>query len=448
MKLLIYTPRITSRIRYITDYIFRDYLLFYCVLTDSESEFQASDSLKLSYGKCPLANELFVGQHPLLLENGIEPQEIDLLEYDGMPAFFAVDAQGSPFPFDLFAAAFYLITRYEEYLPYTPDKFGRYSARNALAIKAGFLDKPLVNIWAKQLLSELQLRYPGVEFPCRQFDYLPTYDIDQPYAFRYRGVLFNCKEILTSITQKHFAEAKTKFLMMTRFRKDQYDTYGFQFALQQQFGFRACYFVLCALHKNQYEHALACNSRHVKRLVQRMQTYGQLGIHLSLASGTDATKTRKEIEQLAVLAKETIIRSRQHYLVLKMPETYRTLVDRGISEDYTMGYASRPGFRASACTPFKWFDLSRNESTPLTVYPFAYMDGTLNHSMKLNKADAERLIRKLTDQVKSVDGLLVSVWHNSSLCNSGKWSGWRSMYKHSIEYADSLCALPEYVKSL
>ncbi|MBP1640827.1 MAG: hypothetical protein H6Q17_2410 [Bacteroidetes bacterium] len=443
MKLLIYTPRITSRIRYIVDYIFRDYLLFYCTLTDSEDEFRTSQSVKLSYSNGSPDNVLLVPQHPLLLEDNIKQQEIDLLDYEGVPAFFAVDAQGSPFPFDIFAASFYLITRYEEYLAYTPDKFGRYSPRNALAFKGNFLDKPLVNIWAKMLFSELQKRYPGEVFPKRKFDYLPTYNIDQPYAYVHRNVFVNLGGVLKSLAQNRFREAKGRFLVMIHYRKDQFDTYGFQFALQQHFGFNPCYFVLCAQQTNSYEHAFSCDSRRIKKLMRRIKSYGKIGIHLSFASASDKASIGREIRKFSGMIYEQIEMSRQHYLLLTMPQTYQSLVDSGIKEDYSMGYASRPGFRASVSTPFKWFDLSKNEKTSLTIYPFAYMDGALNHSLKLQRADAEQLIKKLTSNVKAVDGLFISLWHNSSLSNSGSWSGWRAVYKHSIEYADSLCEVLE-----
>ena len=443
MKILIYTPQITSRIRYITDYIFHDYLLFDCQLTDSEEEFCSSQSVKMSYANQSLGDELVVGQHSLLLENNVNQPNIEMLEYNGLPAFFAVNVAASLFPFDLFAASFFLITRYEEYLPHTSDKFGRYSPKNALAVKENFLEKPLVNIWATGLLAELRKRYPSVDFPKREFDYLPTYDIDLPYAYLHRNFFVNMGGLLNSLVKNHFREAKSRFLTMIHYRKDKYDTYGFQFALQQQFGFRPCYFVLCALHRGRYERSLSTDNRHIQRLIHRLQKHGKVGIHPSFVSHSDATKIGQEIKKLSPLIQGKIEISRQHYLMLSMPLTYKSLIENGINEDYTMGYASRPGFRASVCTPFKWFDLSSNEVTPLTVYPFAYMDGTLNHYMQLSRMDAELLIQRLIRNVKGVDGLFISLWHNSSLCDSGSWHGWRSIYKHSIEYADSLCEIKE-----
>ncbi|MDP4201537.1 MAG: polysaccharide deacetylase family protein [Bacteroidota bacterium] len=443
MEILIYTSQITARIRYITDYIFHDYLLLDCVLTDSADEFRNSSAIKMSYGTSPLGDELFVAQHPLLLETGLCEQNIDVFRYNELPAFFRTQTEPSSFPFDVFAASFYLITRYEEYLPHSTDKFGRYSPKNALAVKENFIEQPLVNLWAKTLLSELQRRYPAVEFPKREFDFLPTYDIDQPYAYLHRSFAVNLGGLLKSLIKSHFREAKNRLLMMIRYRKDQYDTYGFQFALQQQFGFKTCYFVLCALRKGKYERSLACDSRHVKKLMRKLGQHGKVGIHPSFASDSDALKIRKEISKFSGLVNNEIEISRQHYLMLKMPQTYRSLIANDIKADYSMGYASRPGFRASVCTPFKWFDLSVNEVTPLVVYPFAYMDGTLNYHMQLSRMDAELLIQRLINNVRAVDGLFVSLWHNSSLSNSGKWHGWRSVYKHSIEYAASLCDVKE-----
>jgi hypothetical protein len=406
-------------------------------------DFRASPALKISYGTSPLGDELFVAQYPLLLEDGLHEQNTVVFQYSGMPVFFETKSASSPFPFDLFAASFYLMTRYEEYLPYSADKFGRYSPKNALAVKGNFLEQPLVNLWAKALLSELQKRYPAVEFPKREFDFLPTYDIDQPYAYLHRNFAVNFGGLLKSLIKSYFREAKNRFLIMVRYRKDQYDTYGFQFALQQQFGFKPCYFVLCALKKGKFEKPLDCDSRHIKKLIQKLEQHGEVGVHPSFASDSDDVKIRKEIAKFSVLVSKAIAISRQHYLLLKMPQTYRSLIANGIKADYSMGYASRPGFRASVCTPFKWFDLSVNEVTPLVIYPFAYMDGTLNYHMQLSRMDAELLIQRLINNVKAVDGLFVSVWHNSSLSNAGKWHGWRSVYKHSIEYAAALCNIKE-----
>src|SRR5690606_1402201 len=66
--------------------------------------------------------------------------------------------------------------------------------------------------------------------------------------------------------------------------------------------------------------------------------------------------------------------SRQHYIRLRIPETYRQLRKAGIAFDFSMGYGSLNGFRASAALPFYWYDLEKEEPTDLLIFPFCFME--------------------------------------------------------------------------
>ena len=66
---------------------------------------------------------------------------------------------------------------------------------------------------------------------------------------------------------------------------------------------------------------------------------------------------KKEKNRLEGITNMQTKRSRQHYLRFSLPETYQQLIDLEIEEDYSMGYASHVGFRASTCTPFYFYDL-------------------------------------------------------------------------------------------
>lgn len=83
-------------------------------------EFIRHDGPKITYTKQPLQNEFFIRSHPLLFEQGINEREIQVADWDGLPCFFPAGADSS-LPYDIFASSFYLLTRYEEYLPHTTD---------------------------------------------------------------------------------------------------------------------------------------------------------------------------------------------------------------------------------------------------------------------------------------------------------------------------------------
>ena len=130
-------------------------------------------------------------------------------------------------------------------------------------------------------------------------------------------------------------------------------------------------------------------------------------------------------------------KSRQHFLMLRFPETYRNLIANGISEDYTMGYADEVGFRASLCTPFYFYDLQKEEKTNLRIHPFAVMDATMNLYLKIKPAVALDYVRQLIDETKKVTGTFILLWHNESLSEVATWKGWKNVYEELIKEAVS-----------
>ena len=121
--------------------------------------------------------------------------------------------------------------------------------------------------------------------------------------------------------------------------------------------------------------------------------------------------------------------SRQHYLLLAFPATYRKLLDAGITTDYTMGYPDRPGFRAGTATPFYFYDLEKEETTPLRIFPFQVMDGTLRQYLKMTPRDAITKITALRDEVRTTGGTFCTIWHNESLNDQGSWRGYRVAFE-------------------
>jgi hypothetical protein len=98
-----------------------------------------------------------------------------------------------------------------------------------------------------------------------------------------------------------------------------------------------------------------------------------------------------------------------------------------------MGFASLAGFRAGTCTPYPFFDLSRNQCTELIIHPFQVMDVTLKNYLHLNPEKAGKLVEGLMLEVKKVNGTFVSLWHNESLKDSGQWLGWRKVFEQIQE---------------
>ena len=133
-----------------------------------------------------------------------------------------------------------------------------------------------------------------------------------------------------------------------------------------------------------------------------------------------------------VLGRE-ITFSRQHFLILKFPETYRRLIESGITADYSMGYSSKTGFRAGIGRSYNYFDLMDNQETNLRIFPFQIMDRTLLSYMKLSPDEAIKEFEHYTGIIRNVGGEFICLWHNDSLSDRGEWKGWKRVFKKVIE---------------
>ena len=145
--LLVYTHKITPRLTYTFKHICKRILGLEVRFTSKIEDFIAHDSLKMSYTKQPLSNELFIRSNELLFEQGLSDLDINVQKWDNTKGFFAT-GERSDLPFDIFASSFYLLSRYEEYLPHVTDDFGRFMAKESLAYNHRFLNQPVVDIWA------------------------------------------------------------------------------------------------------------------------------------------------------------------------------------------------------------------------------------------------------------------------------------------------------------
>jgi hypothetical protein len=160
-----------------------------------------------------------------------------------------------------------------------------------------------------------------------------------------------------------------------------------------------------------------------------------MGIHPSLTSGRHSSVLHSEIRGFSKILGHKIDTSRQHFLKVSFPGTYHNLIKYGITDDYSLGYASCPGFRAGIADPFPFFDLVNNSSTQLILHPVALMDVTMKDYSEITPEKASVVIRSFVDTIKAVNGEFVSVWHNESFDETGRWKGWRKVYEDLLAYA-------------
>jgi len=433
-NLLIYVSKKTSRIRYTFNLVFREILLIDYTLTTDLDSFLSADGPKIQYSVKPFSDDIFFQSNELLLKRGIESVDIEPFEFEDINVFFPVKDKLSALPFDAFAAIFYLVSRYEEYLPFVKDQHGRFTANKSLSYKLGFLQKPVVNIWALKVRDIILKKYPGLKYSVRNYKFLPTYDVDSASAYSQKGMVRTIGRYLIALKELDWYGIKERTLVLLKKKKDPFNTFDLQLEYQKKYNLKPVYFFLYA-HYSRFDKNINTRNKRFKKLIKRMADYAKIGIHPSYYSNEKPELVAIELEGLEKVLNKEVNRSRNHFLRLTLPDTYRTLINNDITDDYTMGYASAAGFRAGICTMFHFYDLDIERETALRVHPFAVMDGTLRDYLNLTTADALSIIKTLNDAVRSVNGTFITLWHNESLSDELRWKGWRKLYENMLEIA-------------
>ena len=427
--MLVFVPKITNRLHYTFDFVFNTVLGVDFQLTTNKDAFRDYEGDKMSYGQNPLWEEPFQKATSLLFEHDIYNQELKPIDFMGVKGFFPVYSQRSLFPFDLFAASFYLITRYEEYLPQIRDQHGRFAPEYSCLYQMGMLAKPIVDLWVLELAKRLHLED---KIAPRKYVFQPTYDVDAAWAYLHKGFFRTTGAYARDILAGDWQEVKKRNRVLFKHERDPFDSFEFQFQLQQEFHLKPIYFIHCGDYDTN-DKSISYRNKAFKALIKHIGDYADVGIHPSYSSYLDPVRLQTEVERLSSVLNREVTKSRQHFLRMTMPRTYQRLIELDITDDYTMGYASQVGFRAGTATAYRFYDLESDSATSLKIHPFAVMDGTLKDYLNLGITDSYDKILQLVDEVRKVQGTFIYLTHNETLGGDKRWVGWPEMYRKMLE---------------
>lgn len=432
---LVYTPVINNRINYIFTHLIFRLLKLEFGITSNLKEFHAFQGPKICYTESRIGDSLWIKPSGLLHEQGICEQRIQISEYEGTKIFFRTD-DSCDLPFDIFSASFLLLSRYEEYLSFQADKHERFEAVQSMAYIYGFLHEPLVDKWVLLLKKKLTEKYPDLVIPDQTYTFQSSIDIDNPFAFKHKGILRTIGALLRAFFRLDFNTLFGRLTALGGATKDPYDTYDYISEIEQKYNTTSIYFFLVGDY-GRHDTNIPIRKIAYQNLIKGINASHNTGIHPSYSSNKGIDILQKELKRFSRVTGEKIVRSRQHYLQLKMPDTYRNLLQVGIREEYSMGYASVVGFRAGTSFPFKFYDLPEEKETNLLVYSFQIMDTTLHNYLRLRPAQAMEHITKIIDEVRAVNGYFIPLWHNESLSEHGMWTGWRKVFEEMFRYASA-----------
>jgi hypothetical protein len=427
---IVYANRITPRLQYVADFIGKQITGEPLQLITDAFYFNDYNGPKINYGYDAVSNDEFlIVNYPLLFEDSIKKQNISCFNHNGFKTFFKSDGD---YPFDIFSALFYLLSRYEEYLSYDEDEYGRYAHENSLAYKQGFLNIPLINIWIDDFKKSLKQKFPQLNFRSSIFNFQPTYDIDEAYAFKNKSSLKTIGGLAKSVVNGQWSMVNERIKVLQNKKDDPYDAYEWMDKLHEENKLKPIYFFHVASKKGKYDKNIEPSNPAMQQLIKQHADKYQIGIHPSWASGDEKGFLNEEIKTLESVSGKKIIASRQHYIRFTLPQTFRRLIAAGITDDYSMGYGSINGFRASVASSFYWYDLKKEQQTDLLLHPFCFMEANSFFEQKYLPQRAYEEMMHYYNAIKAVNGTMITIWHNSFLGNYRSFAGWKDIYEEFI----------------
>ncbi len=434
--LIILTEHITARIEYTCLILFGTILQTdFKVVQYSGSSFPEelnADNAFIVYNEDRLsAGGINIPPSGLLIETGAKPQNIEFNA--GLTKLYFNNRQyeGFDFDFDVFSAAFYLITSYELYANPVFDEHGRYDEKQFLTFKNHAHRLPLLHIWAEELWIKIEGKYPSQVRKKREFTYKISFDIDSPYLFRGKGIALQTAGVLKNALLMHWKQV-VLYLKIAIGKKDPYDVYDYILSLCSKE--ELLFFFLLDRHTpndTRYKY----NNKQYRRLIAKIAGMDiKTGIHPSYNSFLNEKMIGFEKGKLDEITEAKTDMARMHFLKYRLPETYVYLEENGILHDYTACPVQRPGFKNFIARPFLWFNLAENKITDLIIHPTMVMDRTLEAYMEINAEKAFDIIKEYIDITVRYGGEFIPLFHNSTLSESEEWKGWRRVFEKTVRY--------------
>ena len=321
---------------------------------------------------------------------------------------------------DIIYNTFFFISRAEELINNQRDEHGRFLAKYSILGHNNRLMIPTVDEYARLLIKLLNLPLPTPSF---SHIYL-THDVDSIANYRHlRGALGGIwrgqwRQVLASLLDIHDDPAFTFPWLISQDKKVK--------------GAQCIYFVKDTLGKGYDYPQYKLDGKDFKTAEQLIKNSGAtIGLHSSYY-GTAMTKAvvlthmiNNEATDDPHTSHSRDLLHRSHYLRCSIDDM-QTLLQLGITDDFTMMFPDQVGFRLQTTRAVRWINPKTMTLTDLVLHPLTIMDCTLisNNYMHLSEDEAYFECQRLLDKIYQNSGEVVLLWHNTNTTENS--------YHHSL----------------
>lgn len=343
--------------------------------------------------------------------------------------FFVLEEKSALCGLDLFAAAFFMLSRWEEYVKKDRDTHGRFPASASTAFQTGFLGRPVVQEYAA-LLRFLFAKL-GVVLPpfSRKPTVVPSHDIDHPRLWP--TLPARLRTLAGSLLARHSRSEAMWWANGPIWRaQDPFDTFDYLMGQSESNGWTSHFYAMGERKpSSDCYYPLSMLNGLLGRIAERGHIVGYHPSYECFDNPTLFGPERRSIQNLLANADAAAVNTgRHHYLRFAVPHTWQLWENQGMKMDSTLGYSDCEGFRCGICVPYPVFNILTRQPLGLLERPLVAMDVTLAAYRRYTPAESFDVLCALKRQVWKHQGEFTLLWHNSSF-NTPDWEGWEAVYE-------------------
>ena len=330
---------------------------------------------------------------------------------------YSIEKNQIAFHFDFITLPFVMLSRAEELSSTVHDSHGRFLFKGSLADKYNFIDIPIVDEYALLIRSIVKKEFPDLHIVPRNTNFISTHDIDLISRF---GKAFTNLHTLAADLLKYrsWTQFRTSLAQYHACRRDELkDPYllAVEMLLEKDLAAkRKSLFFIKSLRAGEDDATYDIFGTQAAHLIRTVKERGgEIGLHGSYPSIDNPNSFIKEKRYLENVTEQPVGQGRQHFLRFDVKTTPQLWQHAGLTDDYTLGFAEREGFRCGTCHPYPLYDLQNDVPMNVTEHPLIAMDGTFLQYQKIQPTSALQKIQQLQATCAAAEGDFILLWHNT-----------------------------------
>jgi hypothetical protein len=341
---------------------------------------------------------------------------------------FTMDESGNGrLGLDIFGAAFFMLSRYEEAVNGERDHHDRFPASASVAYRSGFLHRPLVDEYVEILWAAMGRLWPALKRKPRQFRMYVSCDVDHPYHPGAGSIARTAKRAVGELVRSNDLSRVVTAVKNYRARRTgnwendpYYYTVDWMMEVNERAGNRVSFYFIPEITDRRRDDTCPITDGAVLAMMKRIAVRGhEIGLHPGYNTYESRARIVSGKQKLQSILDQAQLRQRvnggRHHYLRWSTRTPANWDAAGLEYDSTLSYAEHAGFRCGTCHEYPMYDLHRREPLRVRQRALICMEASVLRYMGYGVGeDALDMMMKLKASVKRMHGNFTLLWHNSA----------------------------------